>query len=334
MNTAYTAHTAHTADTVRNGAVVSIVLPVQGTDAALDRVVQSVRAQTEQDWQLYLVEPAGVRGRASRWAAHDGRIQVLRQEGRGGRAAALRLGLQHCLGTYTVFLDAEHVWAPYFLALTRAFLDAFTLEDLVCMASVTPAGQPAAVYRRADVRGHGRLDAVLDPSALRGLPDAAAGAVWQQGELARHLRWGEYTRLAVTLLRTEEAERLLPALYEDTEALEYRLQARLAARSAVNVLALPGAVFHAAGVSPEVARQREIDALAVFDEVHGRQWETDPEVARLRRERLARIDQRAPLGALGVLGAVVARCLGWSRQDRPARALPADLGGPQVGHPH
>lgn len=273
--------------------VVSIVLPVLGSEAALDRCVRGVLAQSESRWRLLLAGSAGTRAWAEAWARRDRRIQVL-PEDVAGRAAALRAGLVRCQGMFTVFLDAEHVWASDFLALTTAFLTSNTLEDMVCMEARTPEGRPTVLPRPAVYREHGQLSSVLDGQA--GLP---RNATWHRGELARHLRWGEYTRLAVTLLRTECAELLLPALRDESGALDYRLQARIAAKCAVNLLALSGAVHTPEPATAEQRRQREIDALAVFDEIHRRQWETDRELARLRRERIARIEQRLPLQALG-----------------------------------
>lgn len=303
---------------MNNEILVSILLPVQGAqaadDAALDRTVQAVRAQTERRWQLYLIASAGDRHRAEHWARLDPRIRVVPHEGRG-RAAALRCGLQACQGTHTVFLDTEHAWTADFLALTTAFLAVCSLEDLVCMDTVLPSGRPAVAYRQSVYREQGRLWEMLAVAVPQ-------DARWHQGELARHLRWGEYTRLAVTLLRSECAELLVPALYEECEALEYRLQARLAATCPVNRLALTGAVHRPVAVAPELACQRERDALAVFDEVHGRQWETDPEVARLRRERLARITTRTPWRALVAHGLA---WLGWPWSAAGVRPLGGTL---------
>ena len=277
---------------MENENLVSIVLPAQGSEAALDRCVRGVLAQSESRWTLLLVATAATRGWAEAWAQQDGRIHVHGVEG-PGRAAALRVGLAMCRGAFTVFLDAEHVWRSDFLSLTTAFLGSNTLEDMVCMEVRTLEGRSVPPVRPDLYREKGRLAEVLDGCAAD-WPDA----LWRKGELARHLRWGEYTRLAVTLLRTDYAELLLPALCEESGALDYRLQARVAAKCAVNMIGCAGAVYVPAARTAEQLRQREIDALAVFDEIHHRQWETDRELARLRRERIARIDQRAPWQAL------------------------------------
>jgi glycosyltransferase involved in cell wall biosynthesis len=288
--------------------LVSIVLPMQGTENALDRCMRSVLRQSETRWQLLLAVSDGTRAWAEAWAQQDERIQVLPDEV-SGRAAALRAGLAVCRGTFTVFLDVEHVWASDFLELTTAFLNSNLLEDMVCMEVHTETGQPAVPVYPARYQERGQLSSVQD-----------GGAVWHRDEMARHLRWGEYTRLAVTLLRTEYAGLLIPALREESAALDYRLQAHLAAKCAVNFLALPGALHHPAPASVEQLRQWETDALAVFDEIHCRQWETDRELARLRRERIARIGQRTPLQALAV------RCRAFLQRAQPqSRSMAADL---------
>lgn len=57
----------------------------------------------------------------------------------------------------------------------------------------------------------------------------------------------------------------------------------------MNLLGRAGAVRPPVAMSPAAALRYEIDALAVFDKVFGRQYEVDAELDRLRCERLARI---------------------------------------------
>jgi Glycosyl transferase family 2 len=292
-------------------ALVSIVLPVAGDGAALARTVAAVRAQTQQDWALLLVASDATQAQAQACAALDGRIRVLVQPS-NGRAAALRAGLQHARGTFTVFLDTEHVWTPDFLAMGTDFLQSYPLEDLVCLDACTPDGAPTLAVR---------------PGVFREPRLAFAGRVWQQGELARHLRWGAYTHLAVMLVRTELAERLTDALQQDSEALEYRLQGVLASWCAVNRLVAPGATHWPQVDTEAQARQRALDTLAVFDEIHGRQWETDPEVARLRRAQWLRTATRVTWRLR------VARALAWLVRPGFDKALSIDLVDPQAVRP-
>jgi len=317
---------------------VAILLPVHGTDEALDRTVASVLAQTETRWTLWLIETHDACGRAARWLGTDPRVRRLQHPG-CGRAAALGHALARCPGDYLVFLDAEHGWEPGFLALTTAFLRANPLEDLVCMEAVTLSGQPAVV-RRAVFRERGALREALDlPPGTRS-DTALDGATWYRGELAQHLRWGEYSRMAVTLMTSDAALRLAPALGRESAALDYRLQARLARTCPVNLLALPGAVHRPAIWSAAQELQQERDALQVFDEIHGRQRDIDPEVARLRLERLARLQRSSALRLLGHgLGLVrhatrvVLRCTGRSGARRAIDSLSLRPSGPPMHHP-
>lgn len=263
--------------------LVSIILPVQGTAAELDGTIESVLAQSQARWTMWLVESSDVRGEAARWVGRDERIRVVSHDGTG-RGASLMAGLAKCRSPYTVFLDTEHRWAPNFLALTTGFLVANPLTDMVCMEPSLRVGSvPAVPHDRASLR------AVLDLDG--GLITAAdvAGFEWRGGEWAEYLRWGEYTRMAVTLMTTDAAHALAPALAQEGAALDYRLQASLAQAFQVNLLGRHGAVRKPAMVSQAAALRHEVDALAVFDAVFGRRYEVEAELDTLRRERLARI---------------------------------------------
>jgi Glycosyl transferase family 2 len=218
-------HQHHAVDEPENGddTLVSIVLPVTGDSTALARTVAAVQAQTQTDWQLWLVASDATRSVAQAHAALDARIRVLVQPG-SGRVAALRTGLQHVRGTFTVFLDTEHVWTPDFLALGTAFLQHYTLEDLVCLDACTPDGLPVLA---------------VEPGVFREPRLAFDGRVWQHGELAQHR--AVYSHLAVMLVRTELAERLASVLQDDVPALDHRLQGALAQLCPVNRLVVPGA---------------------------------------------------------------------------------------------
>lgn len=289
--------------------LVSIILPVQGTASELDGTISSVLVQSERQWTLWLVESPDTLGQASRWLGRDERIRVISHD-RAGRAAALSAGLAHCRSAYTVFLDTEHRWVPNFLALTTGFLAANPLMDVVCMEISGPTGTPRVEYRKSIYREKAPLRGVLDPDI--------AGFDWYQGELADHLRWGEYTRMAVTLMTSTAVEALVPALARERAALDYGLQARLAQAFAVNLLALPGALQGQVPTSREMTLRQETDALAVFDEVFGRQHEVDAELDALRRARLARISglNRQPNSERGLLN----RLIGWVNAPRPDHA--------------
>ncbi len=75
--------------------MISVVMPCYNCEAALDRAVRSLRAQTIADWELLAVDDGsddGTGAALDAWAQTDERIRVFHQEnggaylGRGTRA--------------------------------------------------------------------------------------------------------------------------------------------------------------------------------------------------------------------------------------------------------
>jgi len=120
---------------------VSAITIFLDAESFLEEAVQSIRDQTFQDWELFLVDD-GSRDR-SREIARDlvsrdpGRIHyVTHPDGRNrGMSAARNLGLQHARGDYVAFLDSDDVWLPGKLAEQVALLDA--LPEVGMLAGAT-----------------------------------------------------------------------------------------------------------------------------------------------------------------------------------------------------
>lgn len=94
--------------------MVSIIVPAYNAERWLPAAVRSVLAQTEQDWELVLVDDGSTDatpGLCDGYAASDRRIQVLHTEN-GGLSAARNNGLELCRGEWVTFLDADDVLHP------------------------------------------------------------------------------------------------------------------------------------------------------------------------------------------------------------------------------
>src|SRR5262245_60211168 len=95
----------------------------------LDEAIESVRAQTCDEWELLLVDDGSTDGStavALRHAERDpGRIRYLEHPGHEnhGMSASRNLGVSHARGQYVGFLDADDVWLPRKLEQQTAILD-------------------------------------------------------------------------------------------------------------------------------------------------------------------------------------------------------------------
>ena len=104
-----------------------MVMPVFNASRTLERAVASILAQERDDWQLFLIEDGSTDGSAeicARLAAQDTRIQLLRQPGNTGAAAARNAGIRRASGRYLAFLDADDEWLPEKLSRQLAFMQA------------------------------------------------------------------------------------------------------------------------------------------------------------------------------------------------------------------
>jgi glycosyltransferase involved in cell wall biosynthesis len=105
--------------------VVSIVTPVFETGAALSSALDSVRAQTLGGWEHVLVDDGSTdpTTRAILDAAACRPEVTLVRSANRGPATARNLGIARARGRYLLFLDADDVLAPTFLARTMPVLE-------------------------------------------------------------------------------------------------------------------------------------------------------------------------------------------------------------------
>ena len=123
------------------GPLISVVIPVyRGHLPWLKEAVNSVRAQSHQNWSLLIVfdgDPGGeVLSIGQSFAVEDRRIQCITSD-HGGISSALNKGLNASLGAYTTFVDQDDVLEETALANVAAAIsqDApdilYTDEDYV-----------------------------------------------------------------------------------------------------------------------------------------------------------------------------------------------------------
>lgn len=88
---------------------ISIIMPVYNADRTVSRMIDSIRVQTFQDWELLCVDDGSTdnSGRVlDEYAAKDPRIHVIHKTN-GGVSAARQLGLDNASGEYTIHADSD-----------------------------------------------------------------------------------------------------------------------------------------------------------------------------------------------------------------------------------
>lgn len=115
--------------------LLSIIMPVYNTGPArLEASVASVMAQTDDDWELIIVDDGSTssdtRNTVSKLADEDERIHVLRTPNRGV-SAARNLGTARTRGEYVMYLDADDRLAPEVVSSVRKVRDSTAAQVIL-----------------------------------------------------------------------------------------------------------------------------------------------------------------------------------------------------------
>lgn len=107
--------------------MISIIVPVYKVEKYLPECIESVLAQTYQDWELLLVDdgsPDSCPAICDEYAQKDSRIRAIHKEN-GGVSSARNRGLDEAKGEWVMFLDSDDTIAPTALGVlyNRAMID-------------------------------------------------------------------------------------------------------------------------------------------------------------------------------------------------------------------
>ncbi|MBQ6395690.1 MAG: glycosyltransferase family 2 protein [Atopobiaceae bacterium] len=113
---------------------LSSIMPVYNVDRYLTRAIESLQAQSFNDYELLIVDD-GSTDRSGRIADHaaefDFRIEVIHQEN-AGAAAARNTALDRARGTYVYFMDADDWAEPEMLGDMVEAMERNNLELFIC----------------------------------------------------------------------------------------------------------------------------------------------------------------------------------------------------------
>lgn len=251
--------------------MVSIIVPAYNAGRWLPAAVRSVLAQTEQDWELVLVDDGSTDatpGLCDGYAASDARIRV-EHTPNAGVSAARNSGLKLCRGQWILFLDADDVLHPDMI---RIMLDAATRHkaEMVSCATYqfhTPQQESewldtsfrTPVKERVLTSGDAILEAYYQTSDLNVSVWAKlySRSVWQGQSFYN----GRYEDLEIACRLMESADRIVCV---DAPLYGYRQN--------------PDSYMH------RFTLQR-LDVLKVTEQLEARAESCSPEILRAMRDR-------------------------------------------------
>jgi glycosyltransferase involved in cell wall biosynthesis len=112
---------------------VSVITPAHDAAVYIAQTIESVRAQTFEDWELVIVDD-GSTDRTTEiveaYQERDGRIRLLHQDN-AGPSAARNHAMRAARGAYFAFLDSDDAWDPPFLEQQLAHLRRYPDTALV-----------------------------------------------------------------------------------------------------------------------------------------------------------------------------------------------------------
>lgn len=95
--------------------MISIIIAAYNCEPYLDQAIQSIQAQSCQDFEVIIVNDGSTdktQQLAEQLAQEDPRIRVISQANSGGPAQPRNLGIAQSVGEYVCFLDPDDYWYP------------------------------------------------------------------------------------------------------------------------------------------------------------------------------------------------------------------------------
>lgn len=92
---------------------VSVIMPSFNSEKYIQSAIDSVKAQTYENWELIIVDDCSNDGTAkivNENCKKDLRIKLICQSQNGGAAKARNLALENATGQYIAYLDSDDIW--------------------------------------------------------------------------------------------------------------------------------------------------------------------------------------------------------------------------------
>ena len=137
----------------REQPLISVIVPVYMAEKYLPACLDSLLAQTYQNFELLLVDdgsPDKCWEILQQYAARDARVRIFRKEN-GGVSSARNFGLRQAKGEYIGFVDSDDFVAPQYLEWMHRALQQTNTELAVCgYRKVPKEADPAGIAPAAE----------------------------------------------------------------------------------------------------------------------------------------------------------------------------------------
>lgn len=161
---------------------ISVIIPVYGVEAYLQKCVDSVLSQDERDFEILLIDdgsPDGSGALCDRLAKTDSRIRVFHNENHG-LAYSRNFGMQKAKGTYFCFVDSDDYVQPDMLSfLLNKAEDSHADVVMTGFLLETPGGASRRVSHEDCVLSSETQDALLPELKRLHLIDTCVGKLYR-----------------------------------------------------------------------------------------------------------------------------------------------------------
>lgn len=106
--------------------LVSIITPSYKSERFISETLESVLAQTYQNWEMIIVDdcsPDNANEIIGKYTKKDSRIKLIKLEKNGGPANTRNEGIKQAEGKYIAFLDSDDIWLPTKLEKQISFME-------------------------------------------------------------------------------------------------------------------------------------------------------------------------------------------------------------------
>ncbi len=120
---------------------VSVVIPTYNRADLVVQAIDSVVAQTYENWELIVVDDGSTDDTRLKLEKYETIIRYIYQEN-GGASAAQNKGIEIAKGEWIAILASDDIWLPQKLAFQMEAISKFGRECSACITNCTPVGNP------------------------------------------------------------------------------------------------------------------------------------------------------------------------------------------------